>query len=780
MFEGNTEKGISCYTTRIKNSTIISNHIGLEQSFTSDSFKSHVTDNTIKNNDIGVKILNFGTYDVIVSNNTICNNSIYNVQNTSSRGAEFSNNCWCTEDTSEIESSVLHGVDDIELGLVTFTPVLYGCPDSTIDNVPPVVSDISAFTDEDIVLDIELNAVDPDSRQITYMVVTPASNGTVNVINNIVRYIPDQNFFGSDSFTVIANDGEDDSNTATISLSVNPVNDAPVAYNDTASVDEGNTVTILQNGQNSLLHNDTDIENDALIAMLVSNPTHGLLTVNSDGTFSYDHDGSNITSDSFIYKTNDGNLDSNIAIVDISINPVNDNSPTDITLSKNSIQENITGAHIGLLIPTDLDLPYDSHTFELVDGFGDTNNSDFTVVDEHLYSITSFDYEEQQTLSIRLKVIDENNQSFEKTFMINVINLNDINITSEVKNSYCSNSSGSGQITITSVTNTSGALTYNWSATNGGVVPLGQENSPYLKNLRDGIYHLTITDDHFSYNESFEISLLPQFDDLSICRVSSDDSGVTKNRIYLNNKGNYNVAFYEILRESNIANVYVSIATIASTENSFLDESSNNESQSYNYKVRSIDKCGITSPSSEFHKTILLQSSIAVDGTVNLNWSDYEGIDFDTYKIWRCENQGAFQIIDFVSANSNSYNDTTANVSDNTYKYYISIEVDSCFNGAAKQETTGTAEIKSNLQNISENDVSSTEVFIHPNPSSSNLNVELRTGTNFIKGEIFNAIGKKIMGTKETFFSIEYLPSSIYFIKIYTSEGITTRKFIKE
>jgi hypothetical protein len=462
---------------------------------------------------------------------------------------------------------------------------------------------------------------------------------------------------------------------------------------------------------------------------------------------------------------------------------LNDNYPTDIMLSTNSIKENISKATIGQLTATDLDLPSDSHTFKLVNGIGDDDNSSFIIIGENLTTNIAFDFEVQQTLSIRIKVIDENNQSFEKSIVINIVNINDINTTSETTDSYCSESSGTGEINITSVNQTLGTVTYNWTANNGGVIPSGQENNQNLTELVNGTYYLSVTDDNFTYNKTFEVSLIQQYD-LKICYVSGDDSEITKNRIYLNNQGNYNVAFYEILRESNVANVYTAIGKIKSTENSFLDNSSNNISQSYNYKVRLIDNCSITSSNSDLHKTMLLQSSIAVDETINLNWSDYQGTSFTTYNIFRNKNQEGFQMIGSVSASNNSYNDTTANVADNNYEYYISIEVDACLSQSARRKPNSSTEIKSNHQNIgsslSLNDfISLKELSIYPNPSSINLNIKLSTDITFMKGEIYNTLGQIIMEIRETKFSIENLPSATYFIKIFTSKGITTRRFIK-
>ncbi len=102
------------------------------------------------------------------------------------------------------------------------------------------------------------------------------------------------------------------------------MDDAPVAVADSIVVNEGGAATVLVGGATSVLTNDTDAENNTLSAVLVSGPAHGSLTLNSDGTFSYIHDGSETTADSFTYKANDGTVDCNTVTVAIQVNPVND------------------------------------------------------------------------------------------------------------------------------------------------------------------------------------------------------------------------------------------------------------------------------------------------------------------------------------------------------------------------------------------------------------------------------------------------------------------------
>jgi VCBS repeat-containing protein len=109
-----------------------------------------------------------------------------------------------------------------------------------------------------------------------------------------------------------------------VTITVNPINDAPVAGADSATVAEGGTVTVLDSTETSVLANDTDPEGDTLTAVLVSDVSHGSLTLNGNGTFTYTHDGTENFTDSFTYKANDNQLDSNTVAVSITITAVND------------------------------------------------------------------------------------------------------------------------------------------------------------------------------------------------------------------------------------------------------------------------------------------------------------------------------------------------------------------------------------------------------------------------------------------------------------------------
>ncbi len=454
-------------------------------------------------------------------------------------------------------------------------------------------------------------------------------------------------------------------------------------------------------------------------------------------------------------------------------------TPTDIMLSANSLAENLNNRVIGNLSAMDVDVA-DSFTYKLVSGVGDTGNTNFTIVNgNQLQNLVSFDFETQPSYSIRVQVKDGGENIFEKILTIGVGNLNDIAITSSAINSYCS-----GSISINTVTNTSGVVNYSWTASNGGFIQNAEKSTANLTNLPNGTYAVTISDNYFSYSKSFQITLITQYQNLSVCYVTSDETDVTKNRIFINNQGNYNVGFYEILRETNISNYYSSIGTITSSEISFLDANSDNTAKAYRYKVRLVDNCGNASPNSAFQKTILLQSTVAINNSVSLSWTHYEGITYGTYNIYRKTNLGPFELIGSIASTDNAYNDQTANVLTNKYEYYVAIDVSTCATSVAGKIKAVSA-IKSNLQKLGNSlsinaNMLSSEIILYPNPASSKVVLKMPESIEFNGLEIYNTIGQRIKSFKEKEFLVDFLPSGTYLIKIFTDQGTAVKNFIKE
>ena len=131
-------------------------------------------------------------------------------------------------------------------------------------------------------------------------------------------YTPLANFNGADSFTYRAFDGSLLSGAVTVSLTVNAVNDAPVALDDAFNGAEDNVVV------GNVLANDSDVEGTQLAAALVAGPAHGTLALNADGSFTYTPAANYFGSDTFTYRATDGAVQSAIATVTLAIASVND------------------------------------------------------------------------------------------------------------------------------------------------------------------------------------------------------------------------------------------------------------------------------------------------------------------------------------------------------------------------------------------------------------------------------------------------------------------------
>ena len=182
-------------------------------------------------------------------------------------------------------------------------------------NGPPVADDQTVTTDEDTPVAITLTASDPDGDPLTFSIVTGPSNGTLSGTAPDVVYDPTPGYVGADSFTFQVSDGQETSNVATVSITINDVNDPPVADDQSVSTDEDTDLAITLTA--------TDPDGDPLTYTVVSGPTNGSLS-GTPPTLTYSPTQDWNGTDSFTFKANDGQADSNLATVTITVNPVND------------------------------------------------------------------------------------------------------------------------------------------------------------------------------------------------------------------------------------------------------------------------------------------------------------------------------------------------------------------------------------------------------------------------------------------------------------------------
>jgi len=201
-------------------------------------------------------------------------------------------------------------------------------------NNPPIAENGNVTMAEDTAAAITLVATDPDGDALSYQIVTNPAHGVLTGTGASRTYTPEADYNGTDSFTFRANDGQADSNVATVSITVSAVNDGPAAADDVAATDEDTPVVI------DVLANDSDIDGDVLSVVLVTQPAHGLAVNNGDSVTYTPEAGFNGT-DSFSYTASDGNGGTDTATVSIT---VEDTTGPEISISSTVLKGTVSDA----------------------------------------------------------------------------------------------------------------------------------------------------------------------------------------------------------------------------------------------------------------------------------------------------------------------------------------------------------------------------------------------------------------------------------------------------
>jgi len=198
----------------------------------------------------------------------------------------------------------------------------------------PVANNQSVSVSEDSYVDITLTGSDVENQTLTFGDHSTPSHGTLTNHTNAgaVRYTPTANYNGDDSFTftVSTTSPAATSSAGTVSITVNAQNDAPVASNVSVTTDEDTAKVITLSGSDP-------VEESTVTYHKVTDPSNGSVGNITNNSITYTPNSNYNGADSFTYKVNDGNLDSNIATVSITVDPVADN-PT-ATLADFSVNE---------------------------------------------------------------------------------------------------------------------------------------------------------------------------------------------------------------------------------------------------------------------------------------------------------------------------------------------------------------------------------------------------------------------------------------------------------
>ena len=188
-------------------------------------------------------------------------------------------------------------------------------------NDAPTVASLALSTIEDRAVEGQLVGKDVDGDVLTYLISGPSKAGRAVLLDAAkgrVRFEPARDFNGETSFTVVATDGKLKSTPATVTVSVQPQNDAPVAADAALAVNEDEVL----NGTMGA----TDVDGDPLAFRVVTAPLHGTVSLvdPTKGSFEYVPAPNYFGDDSFDFSATDPSMATSTARVRLVVNPVND------------------------------------------------------------------------------------------------------------------------------------------------------------------------------------------------------------------------------------------------------------------------------------------------------------------------------------------------------------------------------------------------------------------------------------------------------------------------
>jgi VCBS repeat-containing protein len=196
-------------------------------------------------------------------------------------------------------------------------------------NYPPVAIDDTAITTQNtsVTINVLNNDSDPNGHTLTVTSVTPGTHGSVTINGSNVTYTPNSGFTGIDSFTYTISDGHGGTDTATVTIVVASINHPPVAVDDSAAAPQDTPVTI------DVLDNDYDIDGDTLTVALLTQGTHGSVTINGNNV-TYTPDTGYTGADSFTYMISDGKGGTATATVTITVTVIETTATIRITVDE--------------------------------------------------------------------------------------------------------------------------------------------------------------------------------------------------------------------------------------------------------------------------------------------------------------------------------------------------------------------------------------------------------------------------------------------------------------
>jgi VCBS repeat-containing protein len=240
-------------------------------------------------------------------------------------------------------SDPAHGVLEIDQdGVFTYTPeanwfgsdsiAYFGCDPCSVcfqsylkitinpENDTPSAAPATISTDEDFPVSGTLASLanDIENSALSFSITNNALHGTFALQSNgNYTYTPSDNYFGPDQITYSVCDTQNACSSAIINITINPMNDAPVAADDEDVTNEDEIL-------NGNVANDTDSDDITLLYSVITQPMHGAVLMNNDGTYSFEPESNYNGVDMFTYSVCDDENSCDAGVVILDINPIND------------------------------------------------------------------------------------------------------------------------------------------------------------------------------------------------------------------------------------------------------------------------------------------------------------------------------------------------------------------------------------------------------------------------------------------------------------------------
>jgi CshA-type fibril repeat protein/VCBS repeat-containing protein len=306
-----------------------------------------------------------------------------------------------------------NGGEDTATVTIEFAPV----------NDAPVAGDDVLEGTEDTTLTIQPgqllgNDTDVDGDTLTITEVSNPTNGTVTLNDDgTIDFTPDADYSGPATFEYTVSDGNGGTDTATVTINVADVNEGPDAVNDVLSGVEDTPLVI---NPAELLGNDTDADGDTLTITSVSNPSHGTVALNNDGTITFTPNADYNGEATFEYTITDGNGEEDTATVTIDFAPVNDAPVAGDDVLEGTEDTTLT-IQPGQLLGNDTDVDGDTLTITEV---SNPTNGTVTLNDDGTIDFTP-DADYSGPATFEYTVSDGNGGTDTATVTINVANVNE-------------------------------------------------------------------------------------------------------------------------------------------------------------------------------------------------------------------------------------------------------------------------------------------------------------------------------------------------------------------